>query len=150
MSKVSWNQITEFEGPEYSPGFLLWQVSSQWRRQLESALAKVNLTHAQFVLLASLGWLTRHNASVSQVALARHCKTDITMTSQVLRTLEKRGYIARNTKEENQRAKFPTLTEKGAALVEKTLPLVENIDRQFFSPLGKKIPQWVKILRQLT
>ena len=39
MKEVAWGKTTRFDGPEESPGFLLWQVSIQWRRQIESALA---------------------------------------------------------------------------------------------------------------
>lgn len=136
MKNIPWKKISHFKGPEQSPGFLLWQVSTKWRREIEAALATINLTHPQFVLLASLGWLTRHKADVSQVELARHCHTDINMTSQVLRSLEQRGYIERHRREGNERSKFPRLTEMGSKLVEQALPLVEKVDENFFSKLG--------------
>lgn len=91
MKKEEWKKITQFTGPEDSPGFLLWQVSTEWRRQVENALVPLNITHPQFVILASTGWLTREKYEVSQVELARHCKIDVTMTSQILRALEKKG-----------------------------------------------------------
>lgn len=135
MKKVAWETISQFEGPEHSPGFLLWQVSMDWRRQIESALSTLGLTHPQFVLLASLGWLTQGERQVSQIELARHCKTDINMTSQVLRTLERRGYIERHQIQGNERSKYPRITAIGAQLIEQAIPLVESIDRKFFSKL---------------
>jgi DNA-binding MarR family transcriptional regulator len=147
--KVAWKKITEFEGPEQSPGFLLWQVSSEWRRKIEAALATVGVTHSQFVLLASLGWLTKQGGEVSQVELARHCKTDITMTSQVLRTLEKKGYVSREQRKGDERSKFPSVTKSGAALIEQAIPLVEAVDRDFFKSLGKETGKWVEILQKL-
>ncbi len=149
MKEISWREVTRFEGPEQSPGFLLWQVSTKWRRLLETALGEIGLTHPQFVLLASLGWLHRTKSHISQVELARHCKTDITMTSQVLRTLEKKGYIARPFKKGNQRTKFPSVTLEGRKMIEKALPLVEAIDEQFFKGLGKETNRCVKILQKL-
>lgn len=146
---VKWKRISDFEGPEESPGFLLWQVSSQWRREVEAGLALVGLTHTQFVLLANLGWLTREGGDVSQVELARHCKMDVTMTSQVLRSLEKKGYLDRRFQKGDQRAKFLCLTERGAALIEKALPLIEKIDRKFFNKLGKDVEKWVAMLQKL-
>jgi len=104
---MKWEKITQFEGPEQSPGFLLWQVSTQWRRQVEAALAALGLTHPQFVLLASLGWLTRNQADVTQVELARYCKTDINMTSQVLRSLEQKGHIEKTTASRKRAVKIP-------------------------------------------
>jgi DNA-binding MarR family transcriptional regulator len=148
MKKVAWKSISQFEGPEHSPGFLLWQVSMDWRRQIESALSTLGLTHPQFVLLASLGWLTQGDRQVSQIELARHCKTDINMTSQVLRTLERRGYIERHQIRGNERSKYSRMTAIGAQLIEQAIPLVEAIDRKFFS----KLPEpklCLDILKQL-
>lgn len=148
MKKIPWGKITDFEGPEQSPGFLLWQVSTKWRRQIETALMAIGLTHSQFVLLASLGWLHRNQSFVSQVELARHCRMDITMTSQILRTLEKKDLISRQLRN-NERSKIPTVTEKGAQLIEWAIPLVESIDRKFFEKLGPKVNDCIEILREL-
>lgn len=149
MSKIAWKEVSQFEGPEESPGFLLWQVSTKWRRQIEAALAKVGLTHIQFVLLASIGWLARNNTDVAQVELARHCGIDITMTSQVLRTLERKGYIARQQRKGDDRSKFSRLTESGSALVEQALPLVEAVDRQFFKISEQDTKKCIEILQKL-
>lgn len=150
MKDISWKKISHFEGPEHSPGFLLWQVSTKWRRAIETALATIDLTHPQFVLLANLGWLTRHRADVTQVELARQCSTDVNMTSQVLRSLEKKGFIERHRREGDERAKFPHLTEKGAKLVEKAIPLVEQVDERFFGKLSQAATdKYIKILRLL-
>lgn len=114
---IAWKKISDFEGPEQSPGFLLWQESTRWRRQIEQVLTTLGLTHSQFVLLASLGWLTRSKAEISQVELTRHCGTDITMTSEVLRTLEQKGCVAPHQRPGNKRSKFPSVTAKGAQLI---------------------------------
>ena len=144
--KIAWQSISEFEGPEESPGFLLWQVSTRWRRLIEAALEEIGLTHPQFVLLASLGWLTRNHAQVTQVELARHCRTDVAMTSQVLRTLEKNGHIERKFREGNVRSKFPRLTESGAKLVEQAISLVEEVDRKFFGPDAERSVAFLRYL----
>jgi DNA-binding MarR family transcriptional regulator len=146
---VAWEQTTRFKGPEQSPGFLLWRVSTLWRRQVEAALATLELTHPQFVLLASLGWLARHGKSVTQVELARHCGTDITMTSQVLRALERKGLIERKRCEGNERSKFPCLTPSGVKLIEKAIPLVESVDADFFKKLGRNQAKYTELLQVL-
>lgn len=146
---VAWKKTTRFKGPEQSPGFLLWQVSTLWRRQVETALATLELTHPQFVLLASLGWLARQGKNVTQVELARHCGTDITMTSQVLRALERKGLIERKQREGDDRSKFPYLTPNGVKLVEKAIPLVEAVDADFFKKLGRNKAQYIKLLQVL-
>lgn len=149
MKDVNWKKITQFEGPEQSLGFLLWQVSTQWRRQIEAALSQLELTHPQFVLLASLGWLTRNNAAITQVELARHCRMDITTTSQVLRSLEKRGYVQRLKYDNNEKSKFPRITEAGALLVERAIPIVEAVDHEFFNKLHSDTHKCLEILQKL-
>lgn len=150
MKDIAWKKISHFEGPEQSPGFLLWQVSTKWRREIEAALATLNLTHPQFVLLASLGWLTRHHKDVTQVELARHCGTDVNMTSQVLRSLEQKGYIERHRREGDERSKLPKLTEMGAKLVEQAIPLVEKVDDDFFGKLDLETTgKYIDILQKL-
>src|SRR5262249_27033687 len=118
MKAVSWRKISQYEGPEQSPGFLLWQVSTKCRREIETSLATLGVTHPQFVLLACLGWLTRHDDEVTQVELARFCSADINMTSQVLRSLERKGYIERQRRKNDERSKLPRLTKSGKKLVE--------------------------------
>lgn len=150
MKKVAWKKVSHFEGPKHSPGFLLWQVSTQWRRQIETALATLDLTHPQFVLLASVGWLTRDGKQITQIELARHSGTDITMTSQILRTLERKEYIERKQREGDERSKLPHLTEKGARLIEKAIPLVEALDKDFFGKLKHDTKKCVEILQRLS
>ncbi len=146
MKKVDWDQASEFEGPKESPGFLLWQVSTKWRRLIEATLAQLDLTHPQFVLLAGIGWLTKNQEMITQVELARHCNTDINMTSQILRSLEKKGLIARKQRSGDVRSKCPHLTPKGTQLIEKAIPLVEQVDRSFF---GQKSSESVQLLASL-
>lgn len=149
MKKSEWEKITQFSSPEQSPGFLLWQVSTQWRRQISEVLAPLDLTHPQFVLLATLSWLTDHDKPVSQVQLARYCAMDAATTSQILRSLEKKGWIKRESGAHDERAKRPVVTPAGCALIEKAMPLVEEADEAFFAPLGKRISSFTKDLNTL-
>jgi DNA-binding MarR family transcriptional regulator len=149
MPEIDWKNVSCFEGPEESPGFLLWQVSTEWRRQMELALSTLGLTHPQFVLLASVSWLTRQGNCISQIELARHCKTDITMTSQILRILEKKGYVERVRRPGDERSKYPKATPLGVKVIEKAIPLVESADRNFFKASKKEMRSLVKILQEL-
>jgi hypothetical protein len=46
------------EKAEDSSGFLLWQVTNLWQREIKKALEPYGITHSQFVLMASIHWLT--------------------------------------------------------------------------------------------
>lgn len=139
---VDWNEITPFERPEDSPGFILWRLSNTWQRAIRAALAPHGLTHVQFVLLATLSWLESHDwEPITQRKLADHADTDVMMTSQVVRALEKAGYIARQAHPTDTRALVVTVTDAGRKKVQEALPDVEAVDRAFFakhrSDLGK-------------
>lgn len=141
--------VFQFESADDSPGFLLWQVSSMWQRQINAGLKQFGLTHAQFVLLASLTWLASEEQPLTQVDLASHAKMDVMMTSNVLRTLEEKGLVARNPHPTDTRAKSLAVTGKGRELAEKAVQVVEKIDSDFFSTLGNGTTGFNKQLLKL-
>jgi DNA-binding MarR family transcriptional regulator len=120
---------------EDSPGFLLWQVTTLWQREIKKALQPFDLTHSQFVLLASIHWLTLMKKEVTQIVLSEHSKIDPMTTSQVLRTLATKGIVTRAEHVTDTRAKTVVLTEKGKKLVKPAVAAIEKCDRAFFSPL---------------
>ena len=139
----------QFESADDSPGFSLWQVSSMWQRRINEGLRPFDLTHAQFVLLASLAWLASDDKLLTQAALASHAKMDTMMVSNVLRTLEEKGLIARTSHPTDTRAKSLTVTSKGRALASQVVPVVENIDREFFSQLEGNAGEFNRYLQML-
>lgn len=149
MKKSTTKKITLFEEPALSAGFLLWKVSSQWRWLVETELAKIGLTYQQFILLASIGQRTKNNDGITQIKLAQHCGTDVTMTSQVLRSLERKGYVKRYQKKEDARSKFSRITKSGAAVLGQAVPVVEAVDKQFFDVLGTDIKKYIKMQQKL-
>jgi DNA-binding MarR family transcriptional regulator len=69
------------------------------------------------------------------------------MTSQVLRSLENKGYIERFQLKGNEKSKFPRLTKSGAKLIEQALPLVEAADHEFFKKLKQDTGKCFDILK---
>lgn len=123
---------------EDSAGFLLWQVTNLWQREIKKALEPFDLTHSQFVLLASIHWLTLNKADVTQIVLSSHTKIDPMTTSTVLRTLQQKGFIQRQEHATDTRAKKVGLTEEGKKIIKKAVVAVEKFDASFFSVLGSK------------
>lgn len=130
------DEVFQFESADESPGFLLWQVSSMWQRQINAGLKQFDLTHAQFVLLASMTWLAGGEKPLTQIDLANHAKMDVMMTSNVLRTLEEKGLILRKPHPTDTRAKALSITAQGRKLVIQAIEVVEKIDHEFFNGLG--------------
>ena len=115
-----------------STGFLLWQVTALWQRQINTTLRPHGLTQVQFVLLAGLLWLSSKEDAVTQVMLSKHTKVEIMTTSQVLRTLETKGFIKRKPHPTDTRANALHLTSSGKEIVFAAIPDVERIDNGFF------------------
>ena len=104
--------------PARTTGYLLWQVVNRWQRRQKQILAPFGLTPVQFLLLAGLQFLVATGGRpVTQVALARHCRTDPMMTSQVLRVLEGQNLISRRSHDADGRAMVLAVTEQGESLV---------------------------------
>ena len=126
------------EKPEESSGFLLWQVTNLWQREIKKALEPYGLTHSQFVLMTSIHWLTLHKQEVTQVVLSNHTKIDPMTTSTVLRTLQTKGLIKRQEHETDTRAKTVGLTEIGLKNIKQAIKRVEQFDKQFFGSLDNE------------
>ena len=138
-----------YSTPQESPGFLLWQVTNRWQRRMRAALEEVDLTHAQFVVLAGVAWLSRGDEPLTQARLSRHARTDAMMTSQVLRTLAEKGYVERAAHSSDRRAKNLTLTREGREVAERSVRLVEAADKEFFGALGDGAERLAAYMRQL-
>lgn len=129
-----------FKRPSDSPGYLLGQLTMLWQRKQKKVLDPLDLTSTQFVLLASLGWLSKSSNSVTQVDIASQANLDRMMVSKVLRTLEGKGFVTRQEHEKDTRAKTIELTNKGAEILQTAIVVVENADIEFFSTIEKDLP----------
>jgi DNA-binding MarR family transcriptional regulator len=138
-----------FENAEDSSGFLLWQVTALWQREIKRALEKYNITHSQYVLMASIHWLTLHKQDVTQIVLSSHTKIDPMTTSTVLRTLQEKKLIQRQEHSTDTRAKTVMLTEEGKKIVKQAVKTVEKFDHDFFSKLGGGVSDFNKALLSL-
>jgi DNA-binding MarR family transcriptional regulator len=134
--------------PNESPGFLLWHATLRWQRAIAAALAPLELTHVQFVLLACTWWLNEQGEEPNQLAVARQAGTDVKMTSQVVRTLEQKGLVERRTDPVDTRAKRLRVTAQGAALAPRAIAVVEQTDAAFFAAVSS--PDAIDLLRRLT
>lgn len=142
--------LTAFTKPEESPGYLLWHVSLAWRSLIEETLKPLNLTHPQFVVLATTAWLTRSGEHINQIDISKASGLDPNTTSQILRGLELKNFIKR-TRSLNERSKNPELTNLSSKILAQALPAVEKADSKFFESLTpKEMDILVKIFQKLS
>ena len=125
-----------FERPEDSPGFLLWQTTMIWQRQIKRALEPYGISHAQFVIMATLMWFAAHHYDTNQSSIVNWTKLDKMTVSQSLKKLVTLGYVHRMEHETDTRAKSVSLTEKGKEMVRTLVPIVEGIDNSFFAKIS--------------
>jgi DNA-binding MarR family transcriptional regulator len=130
-----------------SAGFLLWHATLRWQRGIAQAVAPLDLTHVQFVLLACIRWLNEQGAHPNEVAVAAHAGTDIKMTSQVLRSLERKGLLEREIDSADTRVRRVRVTKRGARLAPRAIVIVEDVDARFFADVPG--PEALRFLRRL-
>jgi DNA-binding MarR family transcriptional regulator len=127
--------------PQETFGFRLWHVMHAWQRRLEAALAPLDLTHLQFVVLANTAWLLRQGETPSQTRLAAFAKIDRMMVSKILRLLEEKGYVVRREHPDDPRANRVDLTRSGRAALDRAVPIALETQTAFFgrlSPEGRE------------
>ena len=134
--------------PAESAGFLLWNLENHWQREQRRVLAPFELTAVQFLLLSGLRDVGSE-AGMSQIELARRCRTDPMMTSQVVRLLSNEGLIERIRQVRDKRAFNLRLSEDGRALQRRAASAVRTVETQFFAALRADLPAYSDALRFL-
>ena len=125
-----------FSAPEESAGFLLWQATNLWQRRQRRALAPLALTPVQFFLLAGVVWLTRDGQPITQRALARHVRTDVMMTSQIVRALHARKLIRRADHPRDSRAHALLPSAAGRKLARAAAFEMKAAEDEFLDAIG--------------
>ena len=116
---------------------------------IKKELKKMNLTHPQFVVLASLAYLSQDSNEVTQVMISKLSGIDVMTVSQILNLLEKNDFVKRKEHSRDTRAKAVILNKKGEEALQKAVPLVEKIDEIFFEKLDTDEEQFKHFLARL-
>ena len=125
------------------------RVYNKWHSMIKKELKKMNLTHPQFVVLASLAYLSQNGNEVTQVMISKLSGIDVMTVSQILNLLEKNDFVKRKEHSKDTRAKAVILNKKGEEVLQKAVPLVEQIDEIFFEKLDTDEEQFKHFLARL-
>ncbi|WP_416970947.1 MarR family winged helix-turn-helix transcriptional regulator [Streptomyces sp. 4F14] len=117
-------------------GSLVWRLAGKWRVAVDRALAPVGLTHAQYVVLASLYGMRRAGVRPSQRRLADQTGLEALYVSKLARALESAGFLTREKDPRDPRAMRLTLTEEGSAVTRRAIGVVQGLLDQMLAPLG--------------
>lgn len=123
--------------PEKAVGFVLWRIIHRYQREVDQALADLDLTHLQFTTLALTAWHGRFEEPVTQADLVRHGDIQRMQVSLMLQTLEKKGMIERVKGVSDVRTKQVTVTPQGIQALASALPLVIDVQQRLFGEGGK-------------
>ncbi|EGO8595843.1 MarR family transcriptional regulator, partial [Enterococcus faecalis] len=88
-----------------SIGLSFIKVYNLWHKMIKEELNTINLTHPQFVVLASLGYLSQNNEEVNQVTISKQSDIDVMTVSTIIKNLEKSMLIMRKESKTDSRAK---------------------------------------------
>ncbi|MFF3838847.1 MarR family winged helix-turn-helix transcriptional regulator [Streptomyces sp. NPDC001930] len=121
-----------------SAGFLVWRLSMKWRVAVDRAVAPLGLTHAQYVVMASLYGMSRSGLRPSQRGLADRTGMEPLYVSKLARALEASGLLARTRDPNDPRAMQLSLTEQGLDVTRRAITVVQGLLDQLLAPLGGK------------
>jgi len=142
-------RMTTGDDVQRIPGYLLWQVSKMWQRRLNAALADLDLSSTQAVILINVPRLRQERRSVTQSALAEATRIDPMTLSQSIRTLERKQLVTRVPAATNKRAYHVELTERGAVVASSALERISAAHGEFFEPLGSDARLYVELTQRL-
>jgi len=129
------------------PGFLLRRAHQISAAVFEDACRELELTPAQFGVLTVL----QSHPGLGQSSLARALGFDKVTVLRVLRGLEARGLARRVPAEDNRRNLSVTLTQEGAATLQRAQKPAEKAYRRLMAPLNREQQeQLVQLLQLLT
>lgn len=133
-----------------SSSFIFYKAYFSWKRMSDKVLEPAGLTHTQYVFLCVLQSLESKRQKPTQNDLARLTDSDVTMTSHVLRTLQKRGLIERKHIDGDERAKYPKLLPAGKQLIKKAEKIMDKFEQEYFSPINNNFDDFMQCLKDLT
>ena len=106
--------------------FPLYLCSKEVIRRYTPYLDKLDLTYTQYIVMMYMWEKKESNVKeIGNVLLL-----DSSTLTPLLKKLEKKEYIKRARKEEDERNLLITLTKKGDALKEKALPIKDEVSKK--------------------
>lgn len=132
-----------------NPAYQLWLATNSWQRCIRKVLEPFDITHCQFVILASVNQLIDSEELPTQVAVHRFAEIDQNMTSQVVKVLMKKGFLNRGPHPTDGRGHVLELTPSGKHMLSEVRTVFRPAIAEFFEPLGEDLDQLTSLLRRL-
>lgn len=130
----------KMQRPEDAIGCLLWRVAHRHQREMDRAMADIDLTHLQFVALVQAAWLGREGATVSQPELAALSNIHPMQLSNLLKALAEKSLIDRPRSPADSRIKLVVLTPAGIDALTAAMPRAVAHQQRFFDDIAGAAP----------
>jgi DNA-binding MarR family transcriptional regulator len=141
--------IFEVQTPQESVGFQFWKLHQQWQKRVNETLKPFQITHTQFVIMASIAWFEEQKVQPYQSQVSSLMNLDKMAFSKAVRQLESQGYVLREKSKQDGRAMSLSLTNKALETVPKAMQAIENVDKGVFGKLGGHKKTFNQILLML-
>ncbi len=127
----------EFASTDDSLSDLMYQLGGLWRRHVNARLAELGLSHSQLVFLIGVASLAREGGEVTQRDLCDYHQASRALTSEIVRLLEKNGFIRQVAKPGDARAKSLKLTPSGRERLQLAMELLVQTEDTFLADYGQ-------------
>lgn len=114
-----------------APGHLLRRAQQIHAAVFAETVGEPDLTTPQFAVLTAL----RRSPNIDQVRLCQRMAIDRSTIADVASRLEERGLIRRERDPEDARRNVLSLTRRGRAVHDRTIPEVVEVGRRLLEPL---------------
>ena len=117
-------------------GYLVWHLSIKWQLAVDRALKRLGLTHADYLILASLHECSRCGVEPDQRELANFAGLEVAYVSKLVRSLEHSGLLRRADHTAEPRACRLELSPRGAEVVVRAAAVMRELYDRLLSPIG--------------
>jgi len=138
--------IFEVQTPQQSIGFQFWKLHQHWQKSVNETLEPFQITHTQFVMMASIAWFEEQGKKPSQAQVTQLMGIDKMAFSKAVRQLESKKFVVRKPNKMDKRAKSLSLTKKALEVVPQAMQAIEKVDQHVFGALGERQTSFNKIL----
>lgn len=118
--------------PKESIGFQFWKLHNFWQRKVASALLPYQITHTQFVILASIKWFQEQSEKPFQRQISELTNIEKMTLSKAIRQLEGLKIVKREKSQNDTRSIMVSLTKYGQEVISQAVNQVEKIDMEVF------------------
>jgi DNA-binding MarR family transcriptional regulator len=115
-----------------APGHLLRRAQQLHAAVFAEVVSEADLTTPQFAVLTAL----RSTPKIDQVRLSQRLAIDRSTIADVASRMEERGLIRRERDTRDARRNVLSLTPRGRALHDRTMPEVVDVGKRLLSPLS--------------